>query len=255
MPWWGVLAVAGTVVISIACAVVVRRSIAPSVLENLNEVAGAVYAVIGGVYAVLLAFVAIVVWERHSSTETRVEQEANALGDLFRQAQAFPEAARDSLVKAIDDYARIVIDDEWAATAQGRSSHAAQRAYTELWQSYVRLEPRTQREALWYSASIDRLNELGDSRRLRLLDSRARVPGVIWGVLLVGGAITIAFSFLFGTQTMWSQVLLVAVVSVTVSLVLLLISILQHPFSGSAQIDPTAFQQIRTIIVQFASPP
>jgi hypothetical protein len=253
MPWWGFLAVAATSIVSIACAVVVRRWIALPVLESLNAVAGAVYAVVGGVYAVLLAFVVIVVWERHTTTETRVEQEANALGDLFRDAQAFPEAARDSLVKAIDDYARIVIDDEWTTMAHGRSSPEAVRAYAELWQSYVRLEPRTQREVLWYSTSLDRLSELGDARRLRLLDSRARVPGVIWAVLLLGGVITIAFTFLFGTQTVWSQALMVAVVSVTVSLVLLLIWVLQHPFSGSARLDPTAFQQIRTIIGQFAS--
>jgi uncharacterized protein DUF4239 len=254
MPWSSLLVVAATGIVSIACALLIRRVIGVPVLESLNDVAGAVYAVVGGVYAVLLAFVVIVVWERHTTTETRTEEEANALGDLFRDAQAFPPAARDSLVRAVDDYARIVIDDEWATMARGQSSPAAVRAYGELWQSYVRLEPGTRREALWYSTSLDRLNDLGDARRLRLLDSRARVPDVLWVVLLVGAAITIAFTFLFGTTAMWSHALIVAVVSVTVSLVLLLISILQHPFSGSARLEPTALRQIRAIIAQSASP-
>lgn len=253
MPWWGLLAVAATAAVSIAGATAIRHAVTLPVLESLNNVAGAVYAVVGGVYAVLLAFVVVVVWERHTTAETRVAQEANALGDLFRNSQAFAPAARDSLVDAIDGYARAVIDDEWAAMDDGRTSPAALRAYAVLWQSYVRFVPRTEREVLWYRTSLDRLNELGDARRLRLLSSRTRVPNVMWSVLLTGGLITIAFSFLFGTKRAWTQSLMVAVVSVTVSLVLLLISVLQHPFSGSARVDSEALQQIRATIEQFGS--
>ena len=208
----------------------------------------------GGVHAVLLAFVVVVVWERHTTAETRVALEANALGDLFRNAEAFPEPARDSLYRAIDRYARVVIEDEWDSMARGQPSPAAVQAYTELWRSYVRFEPRTQREALWYRATVDQLDDLGDARRLRLLSSRMRVPGVMWVVLLAGGAITIAFGFLFGTKGVSAQALMVAVVSVIVSLVLLLISILQHPFSGATRLDPVAFEQVRAAIARVGPP-
>ncbi len=254
MPWWGLLAVAATTLLSIAGVVVVRRSVPLRTLEGLGAAAGAVYTVVGGVYAVLLAFVVIVVWERHTTAETRVEQEANALGDLFRDAQGFPEAARDSLHRAIDRYARAITEDEWSAMADGRPSPAGLHAYSELWRVYGGLEPRTQREALWYATSLSRLNELGDARRLRLLSSRTRVPDVLWAVLLVGGTITIALGLLFGTEAVWSQALLVAVVALTVSLVLLLIWVLQYPFSGGGRLDPAAFQQVRATIAEFASP-
>lgn len=254
MPWWGILVVVAAALVSVIGVVLVRRVVPLPALESLTEVAGAMYAVVGGVYAVLLAFVVVVVWERHTTAETRAEQEANAVGDLFRAAQAFPEAARDSLNRALDRYAGAVIEDEWDSMARGRPSAAAAQAYAELWRSYIRLEPRGQREALWYGTSVQQLDELGDARRLRLLSSRTRVPGVMWGVLLVGGAIMIAFGFLFGTKTVAAQALMVAVVSITVALVLLLIWVLQHPFSGVARLDPVAFEQVRASIARFASP-
>lgn len=254
IPWWGILAVAAVAIVSIGCVILLRRALTPPVLERVTEDAGPVYTVVGGVYAVLLAFVVVVVWERHTTAETRVEQEANALGDLFRNAQAFPGPARDSLVGAIDRYARLVIEDEWAAMADGEQSPAAMQAYDELWQVHAGLEPRTRREALWYGTSLARLDDLGDARRLRLLSSRTRVPDILWAVLLVGGAITIVFGFFFGTKTIWSQALLVASVAVTVALVLLLIWTLQRPFSGVARLDPGAFEQVRVTIDGYTPP-
>jgi hypothetical protein len=254
IPWWGLVVVAAVAVVSIAGVVLVRRAVAPAALENVSEAAGSVYAVVGGVYAVLLAFVVVVVWERHSTAETRVEQEANALGDLFRNAGAFPGPARDSLLRAIDHYIGLVVVDEWATMEDERASPAAAEAYGALWRAYIRFEPRTQRELLWYRTSLDRLNDLGDARRLRLLSSRRRVPDVLWAVLFIGGAITIGFGLFFGTKSIWSQALLVAIVAVTVSLVLLLIWTLQHPFSGVARLDPVAFEQVRSAIGRIPSP-
>jgi hypothetical protein len=48
---------------------IVRRWVAVEVLERHNEVAGFIYAVIGVVYAVLLGFTAIIVWERFNQAQ------------------------------------------------------------------------------------------------------------------------------------------------------------------------------------------
>jgi hypothetical protein len=46
-------------------------------LEQHNEVAGFIIAVIGGLYAVLLAFVVISVWEQFDAAQTDASREAN----------------------------------------------------------------------------------------------------------------------------------------------------------------------------------
>jgi hypothetical protein len=62
--FWGTLIVGGITSVAVAGALLVRRWATVDVLERHNEVAGFIYAVIGVLYAVLLGFTAIIVWER-----------------------------------------------------------------------------------------------------------------------------------------------------------------------------------------------
>jgi hypothetical protein len=55
-----------------------------------NDVAGFIIAVVGVIYAVLLAFVVIVGWENFSRAKGVVGQEASALRTVYRDSGAFP---------------------------------------------------------------------------------------------------------------------------------------------------------------------
>jgi hypothetical protein len=66
---WGMILVGGAVLLAIAGTLMVRRWVPVEVLERHNEVAGFIYAVIGVVYAVLLGFTAIIVWERYDKAQ------------------------------------------------------------------------------------------------------------------------------------------------------------------------------------------
>jgi hypothetical protein len=244
---WGILVVGTTVSLAIGGMLLVRRSVTLAGLERHNQAAGYIYSVIGVVYAVLLAFIAIVVWEQHTRAKTGVEQEANALGDLYRDAQAFPEEVRMRLHHQIRTYIRVVVEKEWPAMASGEASPEAWKAYDQLWVAYQRFQPRNAYENAWYAESLGRLNQLGDHRRLRLLANRSAVPGIMWVVLLGTGMVTIGFSFFFGIENVWAQVLMVAALAATISLLLFLILALDQPFSGVAAVEPEAFLQLENI--------
>jgi len=112
--------VGATVLLSIAGTLLVRRLASVEVLERHNDVAGFIYAVIGVVYAVLLGFAAITVWERYDRAQASVEQEANDLADLYRDAETFPANVRTQLKDQIRDYVRLVVQKEWPAMAVGK---------------------------------------------------------------------------------------------------------------------------------------
>jgi Cache domain len=69
----------------------------------------------------------------------------------------------------------------------------------------------------------------------------------MWGVLLGAGAITIGFSFLFGTKNTVAQALMTAGLAMTIALVLLSILALEKPFGGITRIEPEAFNQTKDI--------
>ncbi|WP_169405662.1 DUF4239 domain-containing protein [Deinococcus apachensis] len=225
----------------------VRRSVRLSTLEEHREVAGFVYAVIGVVYAVLLAFVVIVAWEEQGEARTRVEREANALADLYRGARAFPAEARMARREDLRSYAETVVGREWPALARGGASPETQQAYDGLWAGYLGLSPRTTYENAWYTQALERLNDLGDERRLRLLSSQSRLPGLMWGVLWVGALVTVTFSYFFGVRSAWSQGLIVLSLSGTIALILFLVLALDRPFSGVIRVGPEAFEQVIAI--------
>ena len=252
--FWTLLLVVVTPALAGCGALVVRRAIGAEILARHNDVAGFIYGVIGVVYAVLLGFTAIIVWEQFRKAQEGVEMEANAVIDLYRNAQVFPSDVRGEVEAGLRDYTRLVVEEEWPAMAVGQASPRAWGAYNRLWQTYHAFVPENDHQSTWYGQSVERLNLLGDQRRDRLLALRAGVPTVIWAVLLGAGVVTISFSFLFGTRNAGAQGLMTGALAFTIGIVLLSILALEQPFAGITRIRPDAFEQVQGILDQATQP-
>lgn len=240
--------------VAVGGALLVRRVVGAEVLAHHNDVAGFIYAVVGVVYAVLLGFSAIIVWEQFRRAQEGVEHEANALADLYRDSRVFPPEIRDAVELHVREYARLVVEKEWPAMAEGQSSSETWDEYNRLWQTYHRFEPQDDRQRVWFAESLQRLNALADVRRERMLSVRSGVPNVMWGVLLGGGAITIGFTFLFGMRNTRAQAFMTAGLALTIGGVLLSILALHRPFAGITRVEPEAFHQVDRILELWNQP-
>ncbi|MBV9749499.1 MAG: DUF4239 domain-containing protein [Acetobacteraceae bacterium] len=87
-PLWlsAVLLVGLMTLVAMAGPVFVRRRVSLDRLRINNEVAGFKFAIVGVLYAVLLAFAVIVVWERFDDAESAVAQEAGAAARLCQDS-------------------------------------------------------------------------------------------------------------------------------------------------------------------------
>ena len=94
-----------------------------------------------------------------------------------------------------------------------------------------------------YNEVLDQLHGLGDARRERLLAAGEGLPTILWVVLIAGGVITIAFTYLFGLESTVVHTLMVAALAVVLSLSLFSIAALDHPFRGDVRIRPDALEQ------------
>ena len=81
--------------------------------QQHNDVAGFIYAVLGVIYAVLLALVVIAVWEDFGRARETVESEANATAEIFWLAHRLPEPERRQVQELARSYAREVVHKEW----------------------------------------------------------------------------------------------------------------------------------------------
>src|SRR5215211_3175247 len=129
-PLWlsGTLLLGVATLLAMASPVLVCRRVSLDRLRVNNEVAGFKFATVGVLYAVLLAFAVIVVWEKFSEAEDAVAQEAGAAATLYRLADGIGGEPGAAIRDALTRYLREAIAENWPAMERGRESRAATRA-------------------------------------------------------------------------------------------------------------------------------
>lgn len=238
----GVLVVTAAVTLSLFGLFAVRRSIELSTLQDHHDVAGFFIGVLGVIYAVLLAFVVIVVWEDYLDASRNSDAEANQLVDLYWLAEGFEGAERDSIQAAARAYGLDVIENEWDAMADGNADPRTEAALRSFRSIYTEMEPNGPREEEIYRESLRRLSELNDSRADRLHAAKIGLHGIMWTVLIIGGLLTIVFTYFFGVSNIRPQALMTAGLTTMIALTLFMIWSLNHPFRGDFHVEPTAFE-------------
>jgi hypothetical protein len=208
-----------------------------------NDVAGFIYAVLGVAYAVLLGLMVVAVWQDWQAAHDSATQEANELAAVFWLAHGLPEPDGRHIQELARDYARVEVLKEWPLMQHGKSSPKASELLDQMRASVEALHPTTDAQTVLYDNLLGRLHELGDARRARLLQAEEGLPAILWVVLLVGGTITVGFTYLFGLQSTTVHVLMVAALALVIGLVLFTVAALDYPFRGDISIGPDAFEQ------------
>jgi hypothetical protein len=234
----------GSVTLALLGLFAVRRRVSLEVQMEQNEVAGFFIAVLGVVYAVMLAFAVIAVWEDLDQARDGAEREANSVDDLYRTAEGLPDTIRIPLQEQTVAYARSVVNDEWPMLRQGRESTSSLSAMEGIWMLARRYEPNGSREEALYGKMLDEIQGINDERRLRLLASRVEIPRLIWGVLIGGGVVTVLFTYFFGLKNFRAQIAMTALYVVSIGFVLFLIASIDHPYRGSVSISPEAMELV-----------
>jgi hypothetical protein len=245
LPLWGLILAVIVVptAIAIGLQILVRRWVGVDRLVLNNEVAGFIFAIIGVVYAVLLAFVVIAVWEKFSEGQTTVARESAAAAALFRYAEGTePEAAKlhDSLV----DYLRLTIESDWPAMATSSEDAETTHALDALYRAAMALNGAGTRSTADMSEVFTQLDNLTLARRVRLHLSTGLVPDVIWIVLFAGAGLTVYFALFFGSPNALAQIAMAAILSIVLTSGLVVIISLDHPFSGPVHISPESLERV-----------
>ena len=240
----GIIIVAGAVALSIGGLLLARRVLRIEKLKISHEISGNLFHTLGVIYAVVLAFMVIVAWENFDRIDSNVSMEANCYADLSRDANALSEPFRSQAKEAIGVYVEAVVEEEWPMLAWGGRSANTHELFTEIWDIYLSYEPETKSEDIFFTASVEKLNEAGELRTQRIMDSRSHLHPILWSVLLVGGAITIIFSYFLVAEKLRTQIVMTALFSSIIALILFTILVLDFPFASHMGIKPDAFRPI-----------
>jgi hypothetical protein len=247
--------VAGAIIVglgtllSLLGTVLVRRYADVKRLTPDTEIAGFKFGTVGVLYAVLLAFAIIVVWEKYTDAELDVVQEAGAAENIYRLSQGLSDNARDAVLRSVANYLKTAINVDWPTMDQGIAGTRAAREVTKqaLDAVYAALVSSSgQGDSTVVSEMLRQVELITQSRRARLVRSEGAVPKALWPILLGGAAITIGFTFFFVTQRLLTQILMTALLAILILSELLIIIAIDRPFSGGVKIGPTALVAVLT---------
>lgn len=236
-----ILLAAGVAVLGLK---IVRRKFSEDILKQHHEVAGFIFNAFGLIYAVLLAFVVFATWSDYDESKLNVEKEANELADLYLDAASFPDTLRNNVRQALLKYAQIVYNTEWNYMEKGERDPQALIALHELWLIYSTVDYSKISNPAAYQESLKHLNDFAECRRLRLWNAVNTIPEVIWVVLIIGGLISLFYTYFFATRNVRAQYVMTSALTITNALILFLIYILDHPFVGTNAIGKEPFEML-----------
>ena len=229
---------------SIIGVLIVRRYIERAKLKSHHDIAGPLFATLGVIYAVLLGFTTVIVWQQYDDANMTLTREANYYADIYRDTNGLSHEFQPKVRAALDAYIDAVINDEWKVIGYGQRSEKVQELAAKVWDLYTSYEPQTETQKIFLSESVRKMNEAGEMRRQRLMDANTGLNPVLWMVLIVGGCITISFTFFFGSDNLVLQLIMTTLLAALIALLLFTILAMDYPYSGDLSVKPEALVQI-----------
>jgi hypothetical protein len=247
-PLWvsGTLLVGLTTVLAMLGPSFVRRHVTLERLTTNNEIAGFKFATIGVLYAVLLAFAIILVWQKFTEAETTVALEASGAAGIYRLSYGLGDQPGAELRDTLSKYLTAAAAADWQAMDRSTpgGSRLARRALDAVYAAVLAIESAQQGHAPLISEILHQLDVMTQARRARLSAAEGTVPGVIWLVLFGGAILTVVFTFFFGTLSLRAQIMMTGLLSLLIFSELLTIVVIDRPFSGAVKVEPKALAEV-----------
>lgn len=236
---------AAAAALSVAGLLVFHRLVPHRLRREQHDVAASTMGIAGVVYAVLLAFIAVAVWQGYGLADSLVQTEANLVDNLYRASVGLPNPQAQDLRHTLYVYSETVVQDEWPALAAGSENDAAGwQLLDRVHLALVQMPPQDVATEAIRANMLRLLDQLYDARRGRFHSAFVELPPVLWWNLLAGAALLLAFSYLFGPPSLGMHALMVGLLGATIGLVLILILQLTHPFEGDNHISAAAFNAL-----------
>ena len=243
-PNWavGLIFVGGMVALGAGGLAVVRRRL-PHVSDgDYNDLAAFILPLVVGVYGIVLAFVIVALYDAAGESADDVQTEAATLEDIYRYSRALPPDAAAAIEGHIESYVNEVVGNEWDLLAQAQSSPKAAATLQAMFDDLVSVQPADDNDTVFLTQALSDLHEVHIARHRRIDASGESLPLLLRVFLYLGGIGVLGLTYFFGMPNARVQMAMVVALSAVLGFSLMLVAVLDHPFSGGAGVPNHHFQ-------------
>ncbi len=207
-----------------------------------NEAVGFYLGAVCVFYGITLGLFAVATWQTYTDVETRVGDEAAAVGTLYRDVGSFPEPNRTELQADLRQYVRQVIDLAWPKQRKGILPEQDGQTLGILQAHLSRFEPATEGQKVIYAEVYRGFNKIAEFRGRRLQSVQQGLPAPLWTIVLAGAFLSIAMTWFFDMRSQSMHFWMTVMLSMLLGLLIYLLGVLDNPFRGEISVGPEPFE-------------
>jgi Protein of unknown function (DUF4239) len=259
-PTWEVVLAVCLVMIVVALAglALFHRLVQWEAREKDTAMVGLSYALAGGIYAVVIAFVAVGVYSSMDKAEAIASAEANSLSGLLFDSAGLPPELATRVRADVNAYIDTVTKKEWPSQ---QAYHMEEDNFSEGWAQLRRIgvdlasfEPTSMGQTTLKLEMLHGINEVFSARSARLLAANAHLPDATWQMMICGLVLVAVYIYLFGPHSFKIHMAVTALTMVSIGLVLYIIIALDYPFRGDLSVDDEAYRGLQEIAAAAFAP-
>jgi hypothetical protein len=223
---------------------IVRRFCKTLLFTGHTEFGQIFSSAIGVVFALILAFVAVAVWQNYEKVDDDVFREANSLHNSYRYLEAYPEPIRAQARDLIRQYVQIVIRDEWPKLAQARQDDNAHQLLNRIKALILTFNPGNNGELVLHQETMRQLSEYSGLRHNRIIGGRNNLGPPIWVTLIGGTILYLLFLCFLDIPEEGHHAVMIASLAAFLGLVYFLLVTYNYPFTEPAAVSSASFKDL-----------
>lgn len=202
-------------------------------------------------YLLVLAVSLATEWQTIGNASQAAGNEASAVRELYWSAAGLPAGPAAQLRQRTLAYANAVVRHDWPQMERGTLDNQTEQMLSSLNTFVLRLNPPN---AAATNAQLDAVNQIGileTARDQRAGAAGSRLPSGLMASVIATSVMVTAFPFVVGIRTSAPSIALLAVATALVTISVVVVFQLNHPFTGPLAVTPSSMQ---TVITQLTTP-
>jgi hypothetical protein len=242
----GILIVALALVLAVAGVGLVHRLVPIELRKSHGPGLGHILGSLAAMFAIIVGFAAFFALDKYHSARLTVLSEAENVHGVYYLAEPLPQPQREQIQGLAMSYARVVIEEEWPLSREGRTSQRANAIAVELRRS-IQDACKTSSDAQlgFCEQLLSVMYQLEEDRDTRRAIVGTGLPLILWVALVFLGTIIVGFASLVDMEHRRLHLLAVCSLATGIAVVLFTIFALDYPFrSDIIPVGPEPFELV-----------
>jgi hypothetical protein len=226
-----------------------KRFFAKDKIDSCHEVGGTILQLLGTLYAVTLGLIVFDATAKFDTAQTTILNESQSLLVVFELAEQFKIGDKGKVIQQLsEDYIDEVITNDWGFMRDGIYNYKAHFILKKLIDVVKKIEPITENEKQIFPTLLQESISVWKYRVARVNQAEFGVPSVEWIMLIIGGVITIVFTYFFRIENQKIQSVMTAIFALIIIMNLYVVLLFAEPYTGDFQASKKPMMTIQEVM-------